>query len=180
MRLRVFLDNPLLIVGGLVLAIVVLVGVSASYIAEMSLLPVMVLIGAASRVPQRFAGGDIGIELCMFFMVCTVLGMGLGAGLLVGIGGMLLSGFFTKEPPQDLAVALLGFGVAGFLVNVLGMWASILTLGVVYTVLYDLLTGGVYLFMGHSSFGVAKFALTHIVWNFVIFRAFGAWLLTIL
>lgn len=177
------LDRPFLVIGILLLSILVLAGLSVGYLTEVAggvALVTMVLLGAGSRIPQRFSGGDIGIELCMLFMVCTVLRVGLGAGLVVGLGGLVLSAFVTREPPQDVFVALLGFGLIGFMVNSLGFWGEILTMGVAYTLLYDVLTGTAYLFMGHTPFGMVKFTLTHLVWNFVVFRAMGPWLLALL
>jgi len=133
-----------------------------------------------SRIPQRFSGGDIGFELCLFITILVGLEHGFLLGTFVGVVSMGLSGYVTKERPDDIVVAILGFLLIAGLVSVFGLVGSLVLTGVVYTLIYDVVVCAVYLFTGHAPFGCAKFAATHLVWNFVLFRTFGMLLLTIL
>jgi len=178
------LDNPLYLLGVVLAVVAGLAGVLLwqfrAGIGLFGLFLLMVLGGAVSRVPQRFSGGSVGIEMCMFFTVCTAFVFGLGPAALVGVLGMGLSGYYTKESPLDLAVALAGFVAIAGAASWAGAFEGLAVAGVLYTILYDLLVCPVYLVAGHSPAGCAKFAATHIVWNYVVFRSFGAAFLSLL
>ena len=178
------LDNPLYLLGVVLALLAGLVGMLFwQFRAEagfFGLFLVMVLAGAVSRVPQRFSGGSIGIELCMFFVVCTGFVFGFGPAALVGVLGMGLSEYFTRESPLDLAVALLGFVGIAWLASWLGPIGGVLAAGVLLTIVYDLVVCPVYIVGGHSPLGCVKFVVTHVVWNFVMFRSFGGLFLGLL
>ena len=141
---------------------------------------ILIGVGVVSRIPQRFAGGDIGFELCLAFTILVGLGHGFLLAAFVGAISMGLSGYLTRERPDDVGIAVLGFLVVAGLVSVFGQVGSLVVTGVVYTAVYDVLVCGVYLLTGHSPFGCAKFAGTHLIWNYVAFRSFAAVILAIL
>ncbi|MFH1786990.1 MAG: hypothetical protein ABH829_05065 [archaeon] len=177
------LERPLVVIGAVAgtaaLLIAFLFYTFGAQLKFGGALLLMVAIGALSRVPQRFAGGDIGIEMIMLFTVCTAVSEGAMLGGLVGAAAMALSWFFTRERPDDVLIGVFGFLLAGFLAGMLNV-GGILALGVLVTVIYDVVICGVYVFTGHSPAGCAKFVLTHIVWNFVMFRSFAPYVMLVL
>lgn len=178
------LDRPLLLVGSLVAVLIVLLGmVVQKFAPEIGLalvLAILIGIGVASRIPQRFAGGDIGFELCLFFTILVGLKHGFLLAGVVGSLSMGISGYVTKERPDDVGVAILGLLLIAGIVSVFGQVGSLVLTGVLYTLVYDVAVCGVYLVTGHAPFGCVKFAATHLVWNFVMFRSLGEVLLAIL
>jgi len=178
------LEHPLWIVGSLVTVTLLLAGfILQKFAAEIGLalvLVILICIGVTSRIPQRFAGGDIGFELCLFITILVGLKYNFLLTAFVGVISMGASGYVTKERPDDVAIAILGFLLIAGLVSVFGPVGSLIVTGIVYTLIYDVVTCGIYVFTGHSPFGCVKFTATHIVWNFVMFRTFGLLVLGIL
>ncbi|MFC1454967.1 hypothetical protein ACFLQI_02650 [Candidatus Undinarchaeota archaeon] len=177
------LDRPLILMGGIVLAASLLTGMLViQFSSELKFggaILVMVVLGVLSRIPQRFAGGDIGIELITLFTVCTAVAAGMFYAIFVGVLGMGLSWFFTKERPDDVLIGVIGFGIVAFVAAILGPM-EILVLGMMMTLLYDAMICAVYVFTGHTPVGCVKFILTHIIWNFVMFRSFAPYVLAAL
>lgn len=177
------LERPLVLVGIILAAVLVLAGwLLVSYRSEVGFAAAIVLMvagGALSRFPQRFSGDALGIELCTLFTVVSVFAFGVGWGIAIGAVGMALSGAFTKERPDETAVAVVGIMIVALLAGML-MNLPLLWVGMICTLVYDAFTSTVYLLTGHTWVGCARFALTHIVWNFVMFRAAAGWLLLFL
>ena len=178
------LNRPLLVVGSFVVVLILLLGLLLQkFAAELGLalgLAIVIGIGVASRIPQRFAGGDIGFELCLFFTILVGLAHGFLLAGFVGVVSMGISGYLTKERPDDVGVAILGFLLVAGLVSVFGQVGSLVVTGVVYTLIYDVLVCAVYLFTGHDPVGCLKFSATHLIWNFVMFRSIAEVVLVIL
>lgn len=135
-----------------------------------------ILIGAAARLPQRFAPVSIGIELVSLFTIVSAIKYGIFAGALVGAASFLISGYFTIERPQDILIAIIGFiGIAyfapisySFFGANLGLVAIALTLG------YDIFTNSFYFFMGHGLIGIIRFSVVHLISNYFIISYLGA------
>ena len=182
--MRYFVEKPLVLVGALTLSALVL-GVwmvirFGSVISVIGAIIVMIVAGALSRLPQRFSGGDIGVELLMVFTISSALVFGLRYGVIVGAVGMLLSARFTAERPDDVGIAILGFAVVSGLAAFFGNWSSILVMGLAYTFFYDLLVCSLYLFTGHNPVGCIRFSATHLLWNYIVFKNLGPWLIAFL
>lgn len=184
MRIGNLLNRPLLVLGGLLLAdAVLLLLVLQKFAAEIGLalgIAILVGIGVISRLPQRMADMSIGFEMCTFITIVVAITHGFLLAGMVGALSMGISGYLTKERPDDVAIAMLGLLFLAGLASNFGLFTGVVAAGVVYTLVYDGVICGVYLFTGHSPFGCAKFAVTHLVWNFVIFRAFGELVLAVL
>ena len=178
------LERPLVVVGSIVAALVFLILLLVQkYSGVLGLgigLAILVGVGVVSRIPQRFAGGDIGFELCLFFTILVALRHGFLLGGAVGVLSMGISGYATKERPDDVGVAVLGFLAVAGLVSVFGGIGGLVFTGVLYTLIYDVMVSLVYLATGHNPVGCIKFTLTHVLWNYVMFRSFGEIVLAIL
>ncbi len=139
-------------------------------------------LAVASRMYQRYIRFPLGIELGVFgTVICAVL-YGPIMGAIVGLVAYPVSIVYTKEEVRYLPVALFGICVAAFAGGAagLGSW-NIVALGVGVTVLYDVLTGGLYYFVYRAPlFGGAVFGVTHVWFNYVVFSWLGEWVLNIL
>lgn len=139
-------------------------------------------LAVASRMYQRHIRFPLGIELGVFgTVICAVL-YGPIMGAVVGLVAYPVSIVYTKEEARYLPVALLGIVVAAFAGGAVGLGSwNIVALGVGVTVLYDVLTGGLYYFVYRAPiFGGIVFGVTHVWFNYVVFSWLGEWVLYIL
>ncbi len=140
------------------------------------------VLAVVSRMYQRHIRFPLGIELGVFgTVICAVL-YGPIMGAIVGLVAYPVSIVYTKEEARYLPVALLGICVAAFAGGAagLGSW-SIVALGVGVTVLYDVLTGGLYYLVYRAPlFGGVVFGISHVWFNYVVFSWLGEWVLNIL
>ena len=177
---KINLKHMAIIVGVLVL-IAYIIAITKFTLFDFGLIIAFILIGAASRLPERFAPVALGIELVSLFTVVSAIKYGPIAGILVGAAAYILASFYTIERPQDVAIAVLGFvGMAYFAPIAyvffgqnLGFMAIALTLG------YDIITGIFYFFMGYGLVSVVRFTVVHTTANFFIISYLGAKLLGI-
>ena len=139
-------------------------------------------LAVVSRMYQRHIRFPLGIELGVFgTVICAVL-YGPIMGAIVGLAAYPVSIVYTKEEARYLPVALLGIIVAAFAggAGVFGSW-NIVVLGVGVTVLYDVLTCGLYYFVYRAPlFGGIVFGVSHVWFNYVVFSWIGEWVLNIL
>lgn len=138
----------------------------------------LVVVGALSRYPERFARESFGFELGVFFSVCSSFALGL-FGVAVGAGYSIAAGWVAREPPQDTLVGFLCIVVVSFLATLVSP-ANVLLYGLGFVFLYDLLCLGIYSFSGHSVFGGIKFMAGHMLWNYVVFSLWGEKLVALL
>ena len=131
----------------------------------------LVVVGALSRYPERFARESFGFELGVFFAVCASFALGF-FGVAVGAAYSIAAGWVAREPPQDTLVGLLCIVVISFLATFAGP-GNVLLYGLGFVFLYDLLCLGVYSFAGHSVFGGVKFMAGHMLWSYVVFSLWG-------
>ncbi len=131
----------------------------------------LVLVGALSRYPEKFARESFGFELGVFFAICSSFALGL-FGVAVGAAYSIAAGWLIREPPQDTFVGFLCIVAVSFLAALVSP-ANVLLYGLGFVFLYDLLCLGIYSFAGHSVFGGIKFMAGHLLWNYVVFSLWG-------
>lgn len=147
---------------------------------NISLIFLFILFGAISRLPQRMSQFSLGLELITLFTVVSAILYGRGVGAFLGIAGILLSGIYIKEAPQDMIIAAIGLAVLGwFAPSAYNYFGNIAITGLFLTVCYDFFTNVAYVFMGHSIVGCLKFSALHIPSNYLILKYFGEKLLVI-
>ncbi len=138
-----------------------------------------VVLGALSRIPDRFSGKSSGIDVGVFLVLCISLAWGFNLAFLVGVLINVSSFFVAKERPQDTLAAIFILAVvllAGSLLPQMGVFYY----GMVLVLFYDLLCTAIYPFLGHTIEGNLRFALVHFVWNYALFSAVGADLVRLL
>lgn len=139
-----------------------------------------ILIGLLSRIPQRLSHFSFGIELVTIGAISSAILYGSLAGAFVGTACFLISGFYTREAPQDVLVAVVGFALLGwFAPAVYGYFESLALTGLVLTILYDLGTNLAYVFLGHSPLNSLKFSAMHIPSNYLILKYLGAYFISL-
>ncbi len=140
-----------------------------------------IIIGAVSRIPERFAPISIGLELISVFVFVSSIKYGSLVGALVGVAAFTISGYYTFYGPQDILVADIGFVVFAFLAPVVFAFfgGNIGYTAIALTLTYDIITGIFYYFGGHGFIGVARFTAVHTISNYFIISYLGAKLLGI-
>jgi len=150
------------------------VTVLESNLKTMGIILLFVFIGAASRLPQRLAPFSFGIELVSLVTIAGAIMFSGVIGALIGVAAMIASGFYTRERPQDVFIAIHAFAALGLLTPLayayfgsLGLTALALTIG------YDLVTNFIYLFTGHNWMSCLRFSALHIPSNYLILTYLG-------
>lgn len=132
-----------------------------------------VVLGALSRIPDRFSGKSSGIEVGVFLVLCMSFAWGAKLAMLAGLLINSSALYVARERPQDSVVATFVLALvllAGSALPQLGVLYS----GLLLVLLYDLLCVLIYPFLGHTIEGNLRFAVAHFVWNYALFSAFGA------
>ncbi len=148
------------------------------------LLIITAFAGAAviSRLYQKHIRFPLGIELGVFGTVICAALYGPLMGALVGLLAYPISIIYTKEEAKYLPVALFGIIVVAFAAGSVTLNpANLVTIGIALTILYDILTGGLYYYLYRAPVITGTiFAVTHIWFNYIIFSSLGTWVLNIL
>ncbi len=137
---------------------------------------------AISRMYQKHLRLQLGIDLAVFGTVLCAVLFGPLMGALVGLLAYPISIVYTHEEVRYLPVALLGIAVVGVIAGTAGLTPKDIVLwGVGLTVLYDVLTGGIYYCVYRAPLiGGIIFSVTHIWFNYIVFSCLGEWVLNIL
>ena len=168
------------IVAALVAAIYIISATQYTFLDFATILG-FIIIGAISRIPERFAPISIGIELISVFTFVSAIKYSPLVGALVGVAAFTISGYYTFYGPQDILVADIGFIVFAFLAPIMFAFfgGDIGFAAIALTLTYDIITGIFYYFGGHGFVGVARFTAVHTTANFFIISYLGARLLGI-
>lgn len=163
--------------------LILLAGVFVLYFAYRPAFVVLafIAIGAASRIHQRYLRGlSIGIEMIIFGMAVAGKLYGVWPAILIGVISLPLSVVYTEEDFKWLPVALCGMVLVGVLAASLPAM-SIVMMGVVLTLVYDITTCAVYMYVFHARFfSTAIFIATHLAFNYFLFSRFGETVLSML
>ncbi len=135
-----------------------------------------------SRMYQKHLRLQLGIDLAVFGTVLCAVLFGPLMGALVGLLAYPISIVYTHEEARYLPVALLGIAVVAVIAGTANLSpAHIVLWGVGLTVLYDVLTGGIYYCVYRAPLiGGIIFSVTHIWFNYIVFSCLGEWVLNIL
>ncbi|MCK5594031.1 MAG: ECF transporter S component [Candidatus Aenigmarchaeota archaeon] len=137
-------------------------------------------LGAISRIWLRVIPfQSLGIELILLFTIISGRLFGPVAGVIVGVTSMVLSAIISDEEPMKLWPAFVAIAIVGHLSGVLTI-ASISVLGIVLTILYDIIISVIYYFLGSSGAKIILFDVTHITWNYWVFYNVAPWLLLLI
>ncbi len=135
-----------------------------------------------SRMYQKHLRLQLGIDLAVFGTVLCAVLFGPLIGALVGLLAYPISIVYTHEEARYLPVALLGIAVVAVIAGTANLSPGHIVLwGVGLTVLYDVLTGGIYYCVYRAPLiGGIIFSVTHIWFNYIVFSCLGEWVLNIL
>lgn len=133
-----------------------------------------ILLGAFSRLPQRMSPFSFGVELCTLFTISAAILYGSIAGVIVGVFSFGISGVYTKEPPTDVIVAIIGFALIGyFATSFYNYFGDLGMAALAITALYDLGTNLVYFLLGHNIVSCLRFSAMHVPSNYLILKYLG-------
>ncbi len=140
-----------------------------------------IVLGVVSRIHQRFLRGiSIGFETIIFGMAIVGRLYGPWPAVLIGFIALPISVVYTEEDVKWMPVALAGMVLTGFLAGTLPIM-NMLMLGIVLTLVYDVATCSVYLFVFRSRlFTTGLFAASHLMFNYFLFSHFGETVLSML
>lgn len=170
---REFLKYLLILIGFVILVFYTVLVVKVSVNALLTIIGFIAL-GAISRLPQRMSQFAFGIELCTLVTISGAILYGPVVGVIIGILSTGISGFYTIEPPQDIIVMVIGFGLIGwFALPFYAYFGSLGITALVLTALYDLGTNSIYMLFGHSMLNCLRFSVMHIPSNYLILKYLG-------
>ncbi|MEK6916707.1 MAG: hypothetical protein AABW92_03095 [Nanoarchaeota archaeon] len=110
----------------------------------------------------------VGIELCMMATVLISLAYGQVAGAFAGFasitGALVLSGYFKPS----YFISVLALPLIGLIVPLFS-WLNLWQLGVLMTILYDLVVLPLYILMGSRIESSVVFFITHVLFNYWVF-----------
>lgn len=170
-------NRTFLLISGLFGSILVLAGFLVyRFGREVSFLGLFlsaVVLGALSRIPDRFSGKSSGIDVGVFLVLCMSFAWGAKLAMLAGLLINVSALYVARERPQDSLAATFILAIVLLAGSALPQF-GVLYSGLALVFLYDLLCVLIYPFLGHTIEGNLRFALTHFVWNYALFSAFGA------
>ena len=132
----------------------------------------LIIIAGLSMIHMRFTKSYIGFELCTFATIFCGMFYGAKIGMLVGAVsitlGLLIAGLFDAGIVLSILIFFL-MGAAASLFPV----TSIFAVGIIFTILYDIIIGAFYLFIGSNPVSTGIYIITHFFFNFFIFKYLG-------
>ena len=172
------LPKELLQIVGVLTVVAVLVIYSIIFLQDsiktIGVILLFIGVGAVSRLPQRMSPFSFGVEFVSLFTIIGAILYGGIIGALIGVASMLVSGFYTRESPQDVLIALLGFaGIGYFTPAVYSYCGSLGMVALTLTIVYDFATNLAYRFTGHNLMSCLRFSAMHIPSNYFILVYLG-------
>jgi hypothetical protein len=135
-------------------------------------------LGAFSMIYIRFVNFShyIGFELCTLSTVLASLAYGPGVGAFTGFTTLIfafaLSGYF--RPKYFISVLVLPLiGLLTPFLSHMELWQ----IGLIVTVLYDIIILPLYVLMGSRIISTVTFFITHVLLNYWVFSTFGTFLM---
>ncbi len=129
----------------------------------------LLVIGAISLLHNIFTRNTIGFELCIFATVFCAINFGAGAGIFVGIFSVLIGFMLSGNVDEGILLILIVFILIGFFASMFS-FENIFIVGLVATIVYDIIIVGFYILMGSSPIKNISYFLTHVLLNYYIFK----------
>lgn len=162
-----------------VLILLVLLYLFRSFIAMVVVMATFILVGVVSMMYNRWIKISVGVELIMLGMVITAVVYGSIPGMIVGFAALFFAEVITDRFTYSTFVSFIGIFAVTIVTPRLDF--SITWIGILMTLLYDVIIAPGYLLMGSSPWRTALFVVTHIIfniWAFIFIAPFVLRLLT--
>lgn len=138
-----------------------------------------VLIAALSLLHTMFTKNYIGFELCTLVTVITAMKFGAFTGAIVGATSVVAGLVISRNIDPGIVASIFGFALIAIVASFFG-FGEIVFVGVILTIVYDVIIGVFYYFSGSNPFTILFFSLTHILLNYLIFSSLSTFFIGLL
>ena len=129
----------------------------------------MIILSALSMLHQRVTRSYIGFELVTLATIFSSMFYGAKAGMIVGVvgitSGLMLNGNFD----HGIIVSVMGMFLIGLVASFFPL-SSIFMVGLVATVVYDVVLLTFYFFTGANPVSCVSYFITHVYINYILFK----------
>ncbi len=154
----------------LTLAALVLLFFFWAYVKLLAVMAFFIALGAASMFYNRWIKVSVGVELVMLGTVITSIAFGRLPGLIVGLVGLFLAEIISERFTYSTFVSFIGIMVIAIIApNIFHQTGSIMSAGIILTIIYDAIIIPGYLLLGSNIGRSAFFVVTHIAFNIWVF-----------
>ncbi|MFH2020941.1 MAG: hypothetical protein ABIJ34_05975 [archaeon] len=132
---------------------------------------ILIGLGAVSMIYIRFFNFAhyIGFELCMMATVLSTLRFGSSVGAFVGFSSITLALIISGYFKPTYFISVIALPLVAILVPLFGS-LNLWQLGLLMTLIYDLIVLPLYILMGSRVISSIVFFITHMISNYWIFR----------
>jgi hypothetical protein len=144
-----------------------LIAVSLMFFKNLIVL-IFILIGALSLIHTLITRNYFGFELCTLLAITTAMKFGPVTGAIVGTTSITLGLILGRSIDAGIIASILGFIIIAVVASFFN-FSQIIFVGVILTIVYDILLGTFYYFSGSNLFTILMFSISHILLNFFVF-----------
>ncbi|MBI4210150.1 MAG: hypothetical protein HY544_01410 [Candidatus Diapherotrites archaeon] len=155
----------ILIAALAVLALIFLFGQSIKF---MVIVTALVAIASLSTFYQNYIKSPINFELIKFATILTAATYGLVTGLAVAVISTIASKVISEKLDQTAIVSLLGITAVAIAASMFSTW-NIVTLGIVLTLSYHLITAPLQMALGGTFAYGAVYVGSNVLFNVLVF-----------
>ncbi|MBR9690097.1 hypothetical protein GOV08_00240 [Candidatus Woesearchaeota archaeon] len=148
---------------------IILIIIFASFVKQVMIISLLILLGGISRIYQRYFTAQVGIEFIMLVTVVSAFVYGSFVGAFVGFAAFMVSVYFSGRVSHKLFLSFI-------LVTIVGLTAPLLkglgiaTAGIILTFFYDLILIPLHIAWFQTKLHrLFLFTLTHFFWNVWVF-----------
>lgn len=144
-----------------------------SYFKAIIVIIALILIGAASKLIQKFFPFVVGFDLCLFFTVIVSVAYHPFAGVLVGVFSSVLGSVARgQDDMSKVIVPAIGYIVVALLVPFFsGM--QLFTIGMILTLVYSIMMSVAFWFLMHCSTNTLTFLISSLAFNYWLFTNYA-------
>jgi len=146
---------------------ILLIAISLMFFKNLMIL-IFILIGAFSLIHTLITRNYIGFELCILLTIITAMKFGPVTGAIVGATSITLGLIIGRSIDAGIVFSILGFIIIAVAASFFN-FSQIVFVGMMLTIVYDILLGIFYYFSGSNPFTILIFSVTHILLNFFVF-----------
>jgi hypothetical protein len=152
----------------LVLAALLILFAFWAYLKVMITLAILIVIGFASLLYNRYLRISLGFELILFVTVLAGVKYGPLAAFFVGATALFAIEIFNASFQHSTFVSFTGLALVSITIPIFND-ASIVVIGLSMTLLYNAILASGYLLLGSEPWKVGLFAITDILFNSWVF-----------
>jgi len=132
------------------------------------ILLIFIAIGAFSLIHTIITRNHIGFELVTLVTIVSSMAYGAATGAIVGVASIVLGLILGKNMDAGIAVSVAGFILIAVVASMF-KFSDILVIGIILTIVYDVMQIVFYSLAGSSLFTIFSYFVTHVLINAFVF-----------